>query len=70
MSEFIERSKHPGMTAEVEKHIMGGKGANAVDALPAKGKTLGTFTSKNDQGGVNYTLKADAGHFVRDVKGL
>jgi hypothetical protein len=71
MSEYINRSKHPAMTAAVEAHF----GSSAKRATPgeASGKGMpmggtgdwnGTPMPFPDEGGFNYTPPGKAGHSI------
>ena len=66
MSEFIERSKHPGMTRAVEDHIMGGALPSPPDRSPKgwrdpDGDDRGGEGSKEGYG-FNYDPPNWAGH--------
>lgn len=75
MSEFIERSKHPGLTAMVQAHFGGAKpdatgmapeavkGYNGQNALPTPQQS---YPFNTPDSGVNYVAPNRAGHSIKD----
>ena len=71
-SPFIERSKHPEMTALVTKHFGGGNqneksGGDAALSMTAGGSADWNSTPQPfpQEGGVNYTPPSQAGHSLK-----
>lgn len=73
MSEYIDKSKHAEGTAKAEGHIMRGEHPGSGDSRGAYNNSDPTTAAPHvgSEGapgkGVNYELKADAGHFVSSI---
>ena len=71
-SPYIERSKHPAMTAAVESHFAGGNANRKSGTDPVLKQPPGGSPDWNNtempfpsEGGVNYTPRNQAGHSLK-----